>query len=163
MVRVRPNHPEHGQIRLQHLAHAHAAFTRRQAHLQRAARVRVVQQADVLHRDAQRRAELDQLANAVALHGIVEQDDQFGLALELAAQQFVVAAAHDGGGVVVFADGSWRHHVNARPVVPVVGADLIGEQGMFQRQVGTEDQKGSAFVEVRDGGQLGAGATQRIE
>ena len=59
----------------QHLLNAHAAVLGDQAHVERAARVRIVHQADVFHWDPQRIAERDQFADSIALDGIAEHDD----------------------------------------------------------------------------------------
>ena len=45
-------------------------------------------------------------------------------------------------------------HVDVRLMMAVIGADLEGEQRMFERQVGAEDQEGFAVVEIGYGGQL---------
>ena len=127
-----------------------------QAHVDRAARVRVVDQADVLHRNAERIAERDQLANVVALDRSRRRGSPARArpsACRAAIRRRPVRRPSDanaGRRVLVFAHRSRRHRVDVRLMMPVVGADLDSEQRMLLRQIGADDQHGLAFVQIAD-------------
>ncbi len=100
------------------------------------------------------------MANGVAFDGIVEQNHQLRLGRERRAQfverfDFRARGFADGRvGVLIFADVARRHDIDVRIVVALVGANLEGEERMFQRQVGADDQESFALVEILRRGEL---------
>ena len=70
--------------------HARLRTRARSAHIDRAARIGIIHQRHVLHRNAERFAELHQLADGIALDRVAVEDHQLRLGLQLVAQRFRV-------------------------------------------------------------------------
>ncbi len=125
-----------------------------EAHVDRTARVRVIEQRAVADRDSERLSELNQFADAVSLDGIVKQDNQFGFGrqgftkfrkrIEFGARNL----ADRFCGVLIFADRRRRYDVDMSVVMALVGTDLEGEKGLLHRKVRAEDQECFPVVQI---------------
>ena len=122
---------------------AHAAVARDNAHVERAARVGIIHQANVLHRNAQRIAECHQLADGVALDRIAEHDHEVAFGFQLVAQrldagQFPARGDTNAGhGLLVFANRTRGDRIDVRVVMAHVRASLIRQKWMLLRKIRT--------------------------
>ncbi len=132
--RIRANDPQRSEIgSLQHLFERHRSGIRRQTHIDGAAGIRIIDKTNVLYGDAKRIAELDQLADSIALYRVAKNDDEFRLFRQLFTQRkdFFEPAANTRDSVLVFAHRLFGHGVNMRLVMAEIGADLEGEEWML--------------------------------
>ena len=82
LQRIRAHYPQDIQVgRRQHLFAGQSAIARQHTHVERAAGIRVIDQANVFDRDAERIAKSYQLSQSVALHGVAEHDHQVAFSL----------------------------------------------------------------------------------